>query len=97
MERWEEERTGAHEGEELGWWVYRRGDCKVVTTELGTGAIGNRLQLSTCINYLLSSCVTVIRISLSLSHPRFAVPVPLRSILTRLPSLPHTFVVVYAS
>lgn len=47
-------------------WVYRRGDCKVVTTELGTGAIGNRLQLSTCINYLLSSYVAVIRISLSL-------------------------------
>jgi len=45
------------EGEErrkIGW-VYKRGDCKAVTTELGTGAIGNRLQLSTCINYLLSS------------------------------------------
>lgn len=27
----------------------------MVTAELGTGAIGNRLQLSTCINYLLSS------------------------------------------
>lgn len=47
-------REGEGSGQRVGW-VYKRGDCKVVTAELGTGAIENRLQLSTCINYFLSS------------------------------------------
>jgi len=90
----ESESERYREGEErrkIGW-VYKRGDCKAVTTELGMGAIGNRLQLSTCINYLLSSFyLSPLRrcsyLSRSVSHPRllFYLRIPPVVSLTSLP------------
>lgn len=87
-----------------GWAVYRRGDCKAVTTELGTGAIGNRLQLSPpastispYLHFLLSRCAAIriylVPSSVSVSFS-FSLSAPLFYFLTRC-SLSHVH--VYAS